>query len=152
MTQKITTDDGRVYLDGRPLVLEGAGGIVTSQAGDISRTVLTITGGGGTGPRVGTTASSATPSIDTDSVDCFSITALAVDITSMTTNLTGTPGNFQILRLAITDNGTSRAITWGTKFESSTTSLPTATTISTRMDIGLVWNTVTSKWRCLGVA
>ena len=62
--------------------------------------------------RVTSEASSATPTINTDNSDAHSITALAVAITSMTTNLTGTPTNFQKLIIRIKDNGTARAITW----------------------------------------
>ena len=46
-------------------------------------------------PRVSTETSSATPTINTDNVDAHSITALATDITSFTTKLSGTPTNFQ---------------------------------------------------------
>lgn len=103
--------------------------------------------------RTGTVASSATPTINTDNVDFYSITALATAITSMTTNLSGTPTEGQTLWIAITDNGTARAITWGASFEDSgTIPLPTTTVISTRLDVGLVWNSVTSKWRCVAVA
>jgi len=103
--------------------------------------------------RTGTTTSSATPTINTDNVDFYSITALAANITSFTTNLSGTPTEAQTLWIAITDNGSSRTITWGASFEASgTVALPTATTASTRMDVGFIWNTVTSKWRCIAVS
>lgn len=102
--------------------------------------------------RTGTTASSATPTINTDNVDFYSITALAAAITSFTSNLSGTPTEAQTLWIAITDNGTARAITWGASFEASTVALPTTTVISTRLDVGFVWNTVSSKWRCVAVA
>jgi hypothetical protein len=102
--------------------------------------------------RTGTVASSATPTINTDNVDFYSITALATAITSMTTNLSGTPTDAQTLWIAITDNGTARAITWGASFEASTIALPTTSVISTRLDVAFIWNTATSKWRCVGVA
>jgi len=102
--------------------------------------------------RVGTVASSATPTINTDNVDAFSITALAVAITSFTTNLSGTPTDYQTLMISITDDGTARSIAWGASFESSTTILPTITIISQRLDVAFVWNTVTSKWRCIGTS
>lgn len=102
--------------------------------------------------RTGTTASSATPTINTDNVDYYSITALAAAITSFTTNLSGTPTDAQTLWISITDNGTARAITWGASFEASTVALPTTTVISTRLDVGFIWNAATSKWRCVGVA
>lgn len=100
--------------------------------------------------RTGTTTSSATPTINTDNVDFYSITALAAAITSFTTNLSGTPTEGQTLWIAITDNGTARALAWGASFESSgNVPLPTTTVISTRLDVGFIWNTVTSKWRCV---
>lgn len=63
-------------------------------------------------PRVTTITSSATPTINTDNCDAVTITALAAAITSMTTNLSGTPSNFDKLIIRIKDNGTARAITW----------------------------------------
>src|SRR5690606_11168492 len=52
-------------------------------------------------PRITTISSSATPTINTDNCDCVTITALATNITSMTTNLSGTPVNFQMLKFRI---------------------------------------------------
>lgn len=103
-------------------------------------------------PRVSTTTSSATPTINTDNVDVFGLTAQAVDITSFTTNLSGTPTNGQTLWIYIVGTA-SRAITWGASFESSgLVALPTSTTSTTRLDVGFVWNAATSKWRCVGLA
>lgn len=102
-------------------------------------------------PRTGTTTSSATPTINTDNVDFYSITAQTVDITSFTTNLSGTPTDGQKLWIAITGTA-ARAITWGASFEASTVALPTTTVTTNRLDVGFVWNTVTSKWRCVASA
>lgn len=102
-------------------------------------------------PRVSTTTSSATPTINTDNVDMYGLTAQAVDITSFTTNLTGTPVNGQKLWIYIVGTA-ARAITWGTSFESSTATLPTTTVTTNRLDVGFVWNSTTSKWRCVAVA
>ena len=102
--------------------------------------------------RVVTVTQAAAPAINTDNTDIASITALAQAITSMTTNLTGTPVDGDTLLVRITDNGTARAITWGTSFEASTVALPTTTVISTLLLVEFIWNTVTSKWRCVGVA
>lgn len=99
-------------------------------------------------PRTGTTTSSATPTINTDNVDFYSLTAQAADITSFTTNLSGTPTDGQKLWIAITGTA-ARAITWGASFEASTVALPTTTVSTNRLDVGFVWNTVTSKWRCV---
>lgn len=96
---------------------------------------------------------SATPTINTDNTDVAHITALAQAITSMTTNLSGTPVEGDMLRVDITDDGTARAITWGASFEASgNVSLPTTTVVNVRLDVGFFWNTVTSKWRCVAVA
>jgi hypothetical protein len=102
--------------------------------------------------RTGTVASAATPTINTDNVDYYSITALAAAITSFTTNLSGTPTIGQTLWISIKDNGTARAIAWGASFEASTIALPTTTVISTRLDVAFIWNEATSVWRCVGVA
>jgi hypothetical protein len=101
--------------------------------------------------RTGTTTSSATPTINTDNVDFYSLTAQAVDVTSFTTNLSGTPTEGQTLWIAITGTA-ARAITWGTSFEASTIALPITTVTTARLDVGFVWNTITSKFRCIAVA
>lgn len=101
--------------------------------------------------RTGTTTSSATPTINTDNVDFYSITAQTEAITSFTTNLSGTPTEGQTLWIAITGTA-ARAITWGASFEASTVALPTTTVTTARLDVGFVWNTVTSKWRCIASA
>jgi hypothetical protein len=101
--------------------------------------------------RVGTTTSSATPTINTDNVDYYSLTAQTVDITSFTTNLSGTPTDGQTLWISITGTA-ARAITWGASFEASTVALPTTTVSTNRLDVGFVWNAATSKWRCVAQA
>lgn len=103
-------------------------------------------------PRVNSTASSATPSINTNTTDLFEITALAAAITSMTTNLTGSPSDGQKLIIRIKDNGTARAITWGASFSSSGVATLLATTIVNKQHtVGLVWDANVSKWVCLAV-
>lgn len=102
-------------------------------------------------PRVTTTTSSATPTINTDTTDQYGLTAQAVDITSFTTNLSGTPTDGQKLWIYIVGTA-ARAITWGASFESSTITLPTTTVSTNRLDVGFVWNAATSKWRCVATA
>jgi hypothetical protein len=102
-------------------------------------------------PRVVTITSSATPTINTDTTDQYGLTAQAVDITSFTTNLSGTPTDGQKLWIYIVGTA-ARAITWGASFESSTATLPTTTVTTNRLDVGFVWNVATSKWRCVAVA
>jgi hypothetical protein len=99
-------------------------------------------------PRPGETTSSATPTINTDNYDFYHLTAQAVDITSFTTNLSGTPTTDQRLHIAITGTA-ARAITWGSSFEAGAVALPTTTTTTQRLDVLFIWNAVTSKWRCM---
>jgi len=96
-----------------------------------------------------TVTSHATPTINTDTTDIFTITALAVAITSMTTNLSGTPVNGQKLIIRIKDNGTARAITWGASFASMLATLPTTTVLSKTQYNGFAWNSTSSKWDLL---
>ena len=99
-------------------------------------------------PRVGSTTSSATPTINTDTYDTYGLTAQAVDITSFTTNLSGTPVDGQKLWIYIVGTA-ARAITWGASFENGPVALPTTTVTTQRLDVGFIWNTATSKWRCV---
>lgn len=96
-------------------------------------------------------ANSATPTIDTDNYDTVRITGQSANITSFTTNLTGTAQNPDTLWVSIEASG-SITVAWGASFESSTISLPTAVGSGARIDLGLKWNPTTSKWRCVGVA
>lgn len=104
---------------------------------------------GTTALRVSTETSSATPTINTDNVDAHSITAIATNITSFTTNLSGTPTNFQRLLIRIKDNATPRTIAWGASFEAKGVALPTTTTASKVTTVWFIYDTVTSKWGCV---
>ena len=94
----------------------------------------------------------AAPAINTDVVDVAQITGLAQPITSMTTNLTGTPVDNDLMEVQITDNGTARAIAWGASFASSSNAtLPLTTVISTKLRVLLQWEAGPSKWVCVAV-
>lgn len=99
--------------------------------------------------RKSTETSSATPTINTDNADCHQITALAAAITSMTTNLSGTPTDGQELDIEILDNGTARAITWGASFASGPATLPTTTTLSKWLYVKFRYSSSRSKWICM---
>jgi hypothetical protein len=103
-------------------------------------------------PTVSSETSSATPTINVNSVDAHSITALAANITSMTTNLSGSPSNFQKLTIRIKDNGTARTIAWGTSYASRGATLPTTTVISKVTTVGLIYNSAVPIWDCVAVA
>lgn len=79
----------------------------------------------------------------------MTITALATAITSMTTNLSGTPANFDKLTIRIKDDGTARAITWGASFVASGVPLPTTTVASKVMTVGFIYDTVKTAWGCV---
>lgn len=95
-------------------------------------------------------SNSATPTINTDTASVVHITAQAANITSMTTNLSGTPNESDALRISITPTA-AITVAWGSKFEASTgTPLVTSFASGVRYDMGFFWNTETSKWRAVG--
>jgi len=96
--------------------------------------------------RVLVVTQAAIPTFNTDLAEVISITGLAQDITSMTTNQTGAPVAGDTLTVEITDNGTSRAITWGSSFEVGAVPLPAVTSAGVKLRARFVWNSVTSKW------
>lgn len=100
-------------------------------------------------PRITTIVSSGTPTVNTDDCDAVTITAQAAAITSMTTNLTGAPTNFQKLIYRIKDDGTGRAITWGASFESKGVTLPATTVANKVLTVGFLYDTVALKWGCV---
>lgn len=136
----IRTDTGNVYI-----ILTGG----TLQ-------LIGTTAGGGTGRPSSTVTPGATPTWALSNAvnGVFRITALAAAITNMSTNgsLSGAAeGNSMIFE--ITDNGTARALAWGTLFEpSGTIALPTTTVISTKLTVGFLYNPATSKMTCVAVA
>lgn len=103
-------------------------------------------------PKLNSVTSSATPSINVDTTDQFSITALATAITSMTSGLSGTPTNGQKLTIRIKDDGTARSITWGASFVARGATLPTTTVISKYTYVGLIYNSTASIWDCVAVS
>lgn len=102
--------------------------------------------------RVGSTTSSGTPTINTDNVDIYKLTAQAADITDASTNLTGTPVDGDIFEIQITGTA-ARAITWGTSFVASTVALPTTTVTTATLTVIFQYYTTSSygnnKWVCV---
>ena len=99
--------------------------------------------------RVVVVAAGATPAINTDITDLAVITGQSVAF-NMSTSLTGTPNNGDLLEIRITDNSVSQTITWGASFASTTTLLPSATTAGIMMRILVEWNSTSSQWECVG--
>ena len=96
--------------------------------------------------RTGTVASSATPTINTDNVDEFYITAQTEAITSFTTNLSGSPTSGQGLFISITGTA-ARAITWGASFSNGPVALPTTTVTTTALSVFFRYDGTV--WRCM---
>lgn len=95
-------------------------------------------------------ANSATPAINTDLYDVCHITAQTATITGFT--MTGTPVDWDTLRISITGTATV-PFTLGSSFEASGwVPLSTTTTGTARLDMWFFWNTETSKWRQVAAA
>ena len=100
--------------------------------------------------RVGSTASSATPTPDADSQDMYVLTALAAGATFGAP--TGTPTQGQPLLIRIKDNATARTLAFNAIYRFSTDiPAPTTTVISKTMYIGFVYNSTDTKWDCVAV-
>lgn len=130
-----------------PATTTTGAGVLTALGIAPNATGGVVTAGGA--PRILTITSSATPTINTDSYDCVTITAQAAAITSMTTNRTGTINNFQQLEIRIKDDGTARAITWGADFSSGIATLPTTTILGKTLVVYLEGDTVTGDFMCM---
>lgn len=102
--------------------------------------------------RTSTTATvSATPSLNTDNVDTRRITAQAINITNMSTNLTGTPVEGDILEFDITAASGTIAVTWGSSFVNTSVSAPISFGTTTTFVIFKFTTSSygTSKWHCV---
>jgi len=100
--------------------------------------------------RVGTSASAATHTIDSDSYDVYTVTAQAEAVTFAIPS--GTPTQGQTLVIRIKDNAVARAITWNGIFRaSSDLALPTTTVLSKTLYVGFIYNTTDTKWDLLAV-
>ena len=99
--------------------------------------------------RVLVVTQAALPATNTNNGDVAQITGLAQAITSMTTNLTGTPNVGDMIMFQITDNGTARAITWGASFASASVALPTTTLVNTMLRAVFQRNNANTIWDCI---
>lgn len=99
--------------------------------------------------RIGTTASSSTPTPDADAHDEYHVTALAATATFGAPS--GTPTEGQPLIIRIKDNGTARGLSFNSIYRAIGVTLPTTTVISKTMYLGMLWNGADSKWDVLAV-
>jgi hypothetical protein len=126
-----------------------AGGITgkTTPSGDLVGTTDTQTlTGKRKQPRVNAQASTATLTPEIDTYDVFRLTAQAAGLT-IANHSTSTPADGEQMRISILDNGTARAISFGTNYVArGGVALPTTTVISKLMTLGFEWYAHLSKW------
>ena len=99
-------------------------------------------------PRVQTVASAATVT-PTSTNDLVTITAQAAALALA--NPTGTWDEGQPLMIRIKDNGTARAITYGSDYRAIGVTLPTTTVISKTTYLGIIYNSTDTKWDVISV-
>jgi hypothetical protein len=88
--------------------------------------------------RISQTASTATLTPDLNAFDTFEITAQAAGLTIA--NPTGTVRNFDGFIIRVTDNGTARALSFGSNYRAFGAALPTTTTIGKTLYITCIFN------------
>lgn len=104
-------------------------------------------------PRILSAASYTTDtgtSLNCDNLDQFIITAQAGAL--LFNNPSGTATEAQKLIIRIKDNGTARALTYGTQFRAMGNALPTTTVLSKTLYMGFIFNITDTKWDLVAVA
>lgn len=97
-----------------------------------------------------TSLSSLTPEIDT--YDIFHLTSQGVALT-INNPSTSTPADGEQMIIRILDNGTARAISFGTAYVAKGgIALPTTTILSKNMTMGFEYNSSLAKWNLLALA
>lgn len=119
--------------------------ILTAGSADAIKTALSINA-----PRVGSTASSATPQPSWDSHDQYNVTALAVN--AVLAAPSGTPVDGQPLVYRIKDNGTGRTLGYNAIFRAVGVTAPSATTPNKTIYLGCKYNAADAKVDILAVA
>lgn len=97
---------------------------------------------------VTSTFTSITPDVST--ADIVTVRGASSAITL--NNPTGTPLQGQKLVIRIKDNGTARAISYGTEYRNLGATKPTTTVLSKTLYLGLIYNSTDSKWDLVAVA
>lgn len=94
-----------------------------------------------------TSSATVTPTFDNDAVK-ITAQAAALDLA----NPTGTAKDMHGLVIRIKDNGTARAITYGTQYRAIGVTLPTTTVLSKTLYLGCIWNATDTKLDVVAVA
>lgn len=99
--------------------------------------------------RVYSTTSLATLTPEIANYDAFELTAQAEALT-IANHSTSTPTNFEQIKIRIKDNGTPRAISFGTNYIlGKNIPLPTTTITSKEIELIFEWNSNTNKYRLM---
>jgi hypothetical protein len=156
-TRRVAVFDGALTLthNATSLILPGAANI-TTVAGDSATFVSEGSGNWkcvsyqraaflppSRSPAIQTVTSSATVT-PTFSDDLVRITAQAAGLTLANPTGTAIPGLGMVIR--IKDNGTARAITYGSQYRAIGVTLPTTTVISKTTYLAMVYNDTDTKW------
>lgn len=111
---------------------------------------LSVSGSFRSTPRVSATASSATLTPNIDNYNIYDQLAQAEALSIA--NPTGSPRNGDILIFRIKDNGTARAITWGSNYQNvSGLDTLTTTTISKWSTVGCMYESGSTKWLVVSI-
>jgi hypothetical protein len=152
----------KITYDAKGLVTAGADATTADIADSLDKryvtdanlTVIGNTSGTNTGDqtflnaRVQSVTSNATVT-PTSTNDLVKITAQAAGLTLA--NPTGTFAEGQALIIRIKDDGTARAITYGSDYRAIGVTLPTTTVLSKTTYLGIIFNDTDTKWDVVGV-
>lgn len=111
-----------------------------------AETALGGGGGGGGSIEIVTTITSGTVT-PTGTTDLVRLAPLTAGLTIA--NPSGTPADGHGFVIDLIDNGTSRALTWGSQYANRMASLPSATTAGKRHRIGVEYNAADGKLYCM---
>lgn len=101
--------------------------------------------------RAFTTTSTATLTPELDTYDAFSLTAQAATLTIANPSTT-TPAHGDVMIIDIIDNGTARAVSFGTAYVAKAgVALPTTTVLSKKMTLGFRYDAGLAKWNLLAL-
>lgn len=100
-------------------------------------------------PRVYTATNNASLTPEIDTYDIFHLTAMSA-ATTINNKSTSTPADGEIMQFRFLDNGTARALTWGTDYVAKAgVALPTTTVLGKNLTCLFEWNANLSKWNLL---
>lgn len=103
-------------------------------------------------PRVSTIGSASSYALDLASHDQLNITSLTTPLSIENPGGVVSPITGRKLIFRIKDDGTTRALTWGTSFRAIGVTLPAATVANKTLYVGVIYNATDSKWDVVAVA